>query len=78
MPRTVDEIVRDYFTVARINVEIIKFGPMLRAGAYPVLVNNQNPLLTKHFEKRCPNLVILGYNNELIMDKLGMHLRFAD
>lgn len=76
MPRTIDEIVREWFAISRINVDIIKFGPMLRPSTYPVLVRSQSPMVTQRFKTRCPDLTTLGYNNELIIDKAGMHLRF--
>lgn len=77
MPRTIDEIVRDYFAIAKINVNIIKFGPMLTSGVYPVLVRNQNDITTRRFKSRCPDLTTLGYNNELVISRTDMHLRFS-
>lgn len=76
MPRTIDEIVHEYFAICKININIIKFGPMFRPGVYPVLVRDQKPLVTHRFETRCPDLTTLGYNNELVIDRAGMHLRF--
>lgn len=76
MLRTIDEIVRDYFALVKIDKEIIKFGPMLTSGVYPVLVRNQDDAVTRRFKFRRQDLTVLGYNNELIIDRAGMHMRF--
>jgi hypothetical protein len=76
MPRSIDEIVRDYFAVAKINVKIVKFGPMLREHVYPVVVHTQSTAITRRFNFRCPDLAALGYNNELICERPIWRLRF--
>lgn len=76
MPRGIDEIARDYFVVAKINIEIVKFGPMLREHVYPVVVRAQPSAVTHRFNSRCSDLAALGYNNELICERPTWHLRF--